>query len=185
VTDVLVSRSSSRPEASAHVCRPVRTPGERAEHARIRREVFVAEQGLFEADDADAYDDDPATVHVLGLVDGRPAGTVRLYPLLLQGPSVEPGLWKGDRLAVLPEGRRLRIGAPLVRFAVRTAGERGGARMIALIQARNVPFFRHLGWSALGDATDFRGASHQEMTIALAGACPQFAPAGYAWALGA
>jgi hypothetical protein len=68
---------------------------------------------------------------------------------------------------------------------VATAGARGGARMIALIQARNVPFFRHLGWTALGDETDYRGATHQEMTIALAGAEPEFAPAGYAWALGA
>ena len=48
-----------------------------------------------------------------------------------------------------------------------------------------MPFFRHLGWSALGDETDYRGASHQEMTIALAGAQPEFAPGGYAWALGA
>jgi hypothetical protein len=71
-----------------------------------------------------------------------------------------------------------------VRFAVATAGERGGSRRIALIQARNVAFFRHLGWSVLGDETDYRGATHQEMTIALAGAQPDFAPAGYAWALG-
>ena len=72
-----------------------------------------------------------------------------------------------------------------MRFAVATAGARGGTRMIALIQARNVAFFRHLGWSALGDETDYRGATHQEMTIALAGAQPEFAPGGYAWALGA
>jgi len=57
--------------------------------------------------------------------------------------------------------------------------------MRAIIQARNVLFFAHLGWTALGDATDYRGATHQEMTIALAGAQPAFAPAGYAWALGA
>ncbi|HEX2506829.1 MAG TPA: hypothetical protein VHK23_00805, partial [Miltoncostaeaceae bacterium] len=58
------------------------------------------------------------------------------------------------------------------------------SRMIALIQARNVPFFSHLGWSVLGDETDYRGATHQEMTIALAGAQPEFAPGGYDWALG-
>lgn len=146
-------------------------------HHRVRREVFVREQRIFAGDDRDGWDED--AVKVVALAGSTVLGAVRLYPL------DEAGLWKGDRLAVLPEGRRLRIGAPLVRFAVRTAGECGGARMIALIQARNVPFFRHLGWSLLGDATDFRGASHQEMTIALAGASPQFAPAGYAWALGA
>jgi putative N-acetyltransferase (TIGR04045 family) len=118
-------------------------------------------------------------VKVVAEVAGRVVGAVRLYPL------DEAGLWKGDRLAVLPEARRLRVGAPLVRFAVRTAGEMGGTRMIALIQTRNVPFFRHLGWSRLGDETDYRGATHQEMEIALAGAAPAFAPSGYAWALGA
>ena len=43
---------------------------------------------------------------------------MRLYPL------DEAALWKGDRLAVLPEARPARSGAPLVRFAVETAGER-------------------------------------------------------------
>ncbi len=165
MTDVLVSRSSSRPEASAHVCRPVRTPAERVEHAGIRREVFVAEQGLFEADDADAYDDDPATVHVLGLVDGRPAGTVRLYPLA--GPSVEPGLWKGDRLAVRREYRRSGIGGPLVRFAVGLAGSRGGTRMVASVQAVNRTFFVRLGWTPVGEVFDLLGLPHQAMSIPL------------------
>jgi putative N-acetyltransferase (TIGR04045 family) len=172
VTDVLVSRSLSRPEASAHVCRPVRTPGERAEHARIRREVFVAEQGLFEADDADAYDDDPATVHVLGLVDGRPAGTVRLYPL--QGPSVEPGLWKGDRLAVRREYRRSGIGGPLVRHAVALAGSRGGTRMVASVQVVNCTFFVRLGWTPVGEVFDLLGLPHQAMSIPLS--IPQSKP---------
>lgn len=148
-----------------------------AAHHEVRRAVFVREQAIFAGDDRDPWDDH--AVKVVASAGGRVLGAVRLYPL------DEAGLWKGDRLAVLPEGRRLRIGAPLVRFAVATAGRRGGSRMIALIQARNVPFFAHLGWSTLGDATDYRGASHQEMTIALAGAQPEFAPAGYAWALGA
>jgi putative N-acetyltransferase (TIGR04045 family) len=148
-----------------------------AAHHAVRHEVFVREQGIFAVDDRDAWDE--GAVKVVARAGGRVLGAVRLYPL------DEAGLWKGDRLAVLPEGRRLRIGAPLVRFAVATAGERGGARMIALIQARNVPFFRHLGWSNLGDETDYRGATHQEMTIALAGAQPEFTPGGYAWALGA
>ena len=104
---------------------------------------------------------------------------MRLYPL------DEAGLWKGDRLAVLADARTLGVGAPLVRFAVATAGEHGGTRMIALIQTPNVAFFRRLGWSRLGGATSYRGATHQEMTIALAGAQPAFADAGYTWALGA
>src|SRR6266705_2509927 len=69
-------------------------------------------------DDTDAHDDDPATIHVVGLAGETICGTVRLYPL-------DADRWKGDRLAVLASDRHLGLGAPLVRFAVRSAGMRG------------------------------------------------------------
>ena len=56
--------------------------------------------------------------------------------------------------------------------------------MIALIQEPQRRLLPPPGLDALGDATEYRGATHQEMTIALAGAAPEFAPTGYAWALG-
>ena len=65
---------------------------------------------------------------------------MRFYPL--DGD----GLWKGDRLAVLPAERASQLGAMLVRFAVRTAGELGGRLMVAQIQVPNVRFFERLGW---------------------------------------
>lgn len=139
-------------------CRPVRDAVELAEHHRIRRVVFVEEQGLFTGDDRDAHDDDPATVHVLGLVDGVPAGTVRLYPL---GGT----RWKGDRLAVLRAHRHSGIGGPLVRFAVATAADRGGRRMDATVQAVNTGFFLGLGWTCVGRPADHLGVPHQSMTI--------------------
>ncbi len=163
MTDVLSSPCSSAREAAAPslVCRPVRDAAELCEHHRIRREVFVREQRLFVDDDVDAQDAGPSTVHVLGLVDGRPAGTVRLYPV---GGD---GLWKGDRLAVLPAHRRTQLGRPLVRLAVRLAGARGGSRMTASVQARNTRFFCALGWTPVGEPFDLLGAPHQTMTIAL------------------
>ncbi len=121
---------------------------------------------------------DEGAIKVVASIAGRIVGAVRLYPL------DEAGLWKGDRLAVLADARTLGVGAPLVRFAVATAGEAGGTRMIALIQKPNVAFFRRLGWSRQGEPGEFRGATHQPMSIALAGAQPEFAPGGYAWALG-
>ena len=159
VTDVDLSRSSPTTEALA--CRPARGPVELAAHHEIRRAVFVAEQEIFAVDDRDEHDENPATVHVLGLVHGVPAGTVRLYPL---GGT----LWKGDRLAVLPEHRRSHIGGPLVRLAVALAAERGGSRMEAQVQAPNVRFFVHLGWSPVGEPADHVGVLHQRMTIPLA-----------------
>ena len=167
---------SLRARASSLEVRVARTDEDLAAHHRVRHEVFVREQGIFAGDDLDAWDE--GAVKVIASIGPLVVGAVRLYPL------DEAGLWKGDRLAVMRDARALRAGGPLVRFAVETAGRMGGSRMIALIQSRNVAFFRHLGWTTLGTETSFRGASHQEMTIALAGAAPEFAPTGYAWTLG-
>jgi putative N-acetyltransferase (TIGR04045 family) len=158
VTDVRPFRSSAPDLASG--CRPVAGPAERAAHHRIRRAVFVAEQGLFQGSDRDRHDDEPAAVHVLGFVGAEPAGTVRLYP-------VAGSLWHGDRLAVLPEFRRSRIGAQLVGLAVALAGERGGTRMRARVQVPNVPFFQYLGWTPTAPPADHLGVPHRWMAIPL------------------
>jgi hypothetical protein len=55
----------------------------------------------------------------------------------------------------------------LVRFAVRTAGERGGRRMVAQVQVPNVPFFERLGWRRDGDPAPMFGVEHQPMAIDL------------------
>jgi putative N-acetyltransferase (TIGR04045 family) len=147
----------------ARDCRVAAGASERARHFMIRRAVFCAEQGMFGGrDDCDARDDDPATLHAVGLEDGAIGGTVRLYPLDPDGR-----LWQGDRLAVLEPFRHGALGGSLVRFAVRTAGERGGARMVAMIQLPNVRFFLALGWSLDGPAVVFHGREHQPMAIAL------------------
>lgn len=157
-TDVQASPSSRSAELT---CRLVADQDEMSLHHAIRRQVFVAEQHLFDADDRDEHDTDPATRHVLGLVDGVAGGAVRLYPL------AEPGLWKGDRLAVLAAFRRHGLGAPLVRFAVRTAGALGGHTMIAYIQLPNVAFFSWLGWHPVGQPAPYVGVMHQQMAIPL------------------
>lgn len=142
-------------------CRAAATPQELAIHFAIREAVFVREQGFFEGTDRDAHDESSETIHLLGLCGRVAGGAVRLYPV------EEPGLWKGDRLAVLPAFRRLGLGAPLVRFAVRTAGESGGRRMIAQIQPQNVAFFERLGWQRVGEPAPFAGRTHQQMAIEL------------------
>jgi putative N-acetyltransferase (TIGR04045 family) len=124
--------------------------------------VFVEAQGLFEGSDRDARDDDPATLHAVGLVGEDIAGAVRLYVV-----ESSCGLWKGDRLAVLPSERALQLGAMLVRFAVRTAGERGGRRMVAQVQMPNIRFFERLGWSRDGEPAPMLGVEHQPMAIEL------------------
>jgi len=163
--------AASSPVAEAHaaapppVCRLAAGPAERERHFAIRRAVFCAEQGMFGGDDdRDARDDAPDTLHAVGAEGGVVGGTVRLYPLDADG------LWQGDRLAVLPLFRRTSLGGALVRFAVGTAGARGGARMVAMIQRPNVRFFLSLGWSLDGPVVEFHGREHQPMAIALSAA---------------
>jgi putative N-acetyltransferase (TIGR04045 family) len=161
------SPTADRLAAARLTCDAVATEAERCAHFRIRHQVFVIEQGLFGGarggHDTDARDRDPATIHVIGRADETICGTVRLYPL---GPGAG-GRWKGDRLAVLASYRHLGLGAPLVRFAVSSAGRLGGREMEAFIQPANVAFFRWLGWRRTGDLVDYAGIPHQRMLIDL------------------
>jgi putative N-acetyltransferase (TIGR04045 family) len=144
-------------------CALARDPAQLAAHFAIRRRIFVETQRLFVGDDRDGHDDEAATLHAVAMAGAEVVGAVRLYPL--DGD----GLWKGDRLAVRPSERALRLGAMLVRFAVRTAGERGGRLMVAQVQVPNVRFFERLGWHRDGDPAPMLGVEHQPMAIALSG----------------
>jgi putative N-acetyltransferase (TIGR04045 family) len=159
--DCRYSAQAEAPGTARGHCRLVDSPTALSDHFAIRRRVFVEEQGMFAVSDRDHLDDDAATLHVIGLWKGHPTGTVRLYPL------DDRGLWKGDRLAVLPASRSNRLGELLVRFAVSSAGERGGVRMVAYIQPPNVAFFEQLGWSRVGDPVQYVGRPHQQMDIPL------------------
>ncbi|HVW32243.1 MAG TPA: MSMEG_0567/Sll0786 family nitrogen starvation N-acetyltransferase [Acidimicrobiia bacterium] len=147
------------------LCRPVSGAAEAALHHRIRQEVFVLEQGVFDDSDLDAHDADEGTIKVIGwtaapLTGWEPGGAVRLYQL-------EPGIWQGDRLAVRPEFRAWNLGGQLVRFAVDTAAALGGAEMLAHVQAANVRFFERLGWVRRGEPELYVGLPHQLMAIDL------------------
>jgi putative N-acetyltransferase (TIGR04045 family) len=159
----VATASSPVADARAFACRLAAGADELALHYAIRRTVFCAEQRMFGVgDDRDDRDAEGTTLHAVGAESGVIGGTVRLYPLGEDGR-----VWQGDRLAVLPAFRHGSLGGSLVRFAVRTAGERGGERMVAMIQLPNVRFFLALGWSLDGDVADFHGRAHQPMAIAL------------------
>jgi putative N-acetyltransferase (TIGR04045 family) len=151
---------SSSLVASALTCRLVESAEELAAHHAVRHTIFVVDQRLFVGNDRDERDLMADTLHVVGVYDGSVVGAVRLYPLV-------NGYWQGDRLAVLPEARVRHLGAQLVRFAVATAGERGGHTMVARIQLPNVRFFEQLGWQADGPAGPYHGVMHQPMAIPL------------------
>jgi len=189
-TEWPVSHAGVRLPDSVDVCelligRPPRSPGrpallvERvdggadpaavAAYRALRRDVFVAEQGLFDGHDGDDVDDDPRTVVLVARDPRDPAkpvvGGVRLAPV------TEPdlGWWAGSRLAVHPAARRggaqiggVQIGAALVRAACARAEAAGALRFEATVQAANERFFGRLGWQRLA-AVELLGAPHVAM----------------------
>ena len=149
------------PEART-TCHIVTSPADVAIHHHIRTQVFVTEQELFVDDDNDSFDELLTTLKVVAFRGDDPGGTVRLFPIEDNGER-----WQGDRLAVLAPFRRFTLGISLVRFAVATAGSRGGSVMSAHIQPSNVAFFEHLGWRSDGTIETYVGVPHQPMCIDL------------------
>lgn len=117
---------------------------------QIRRNVFVAEQGLFAGSDRDDIDDDPRTIVLVARSpEGVVLGGVRLAPVT---PAVDLGWWTGSRLVVTKSARTVGgIGAALVRAASAHAEEHGVLRFEATVQSQNEVLFRRLGWQKLGE----------------------------------
>lgn len=145
------------------VCQVAVAPGDVALHHRLRHAVFVEEQAIFATTDTDEHDAEASSLKVLArTAGGEAAGAVRLHPL-------GGGLWRGDRLAVLPPFRAY-AGRPLVLCALALAGAAGGTEMEAWVQPANTRFFLRLGWQPAGPPRLHHGRDHQRMTAALGGA---------------
>ena len=145
---------------------------ERAGAAALRRAVFCGEQGLFQDDDRDEHDEIATTIVALSsftIVAESVVGTVRIH-------QQAPGLWRGSRLAVAPNYRRVgAIGASLIRLAVSSAHALGCRRFIAHVQSQNALMFRRLHWRTL-EEIELHGRPHHLMEANLASYPPFRAP---------
>jgi putative N-acetyltransferase (TIGR04045 family) len=136
---------------------------EREQAYALRRAVFCIEQRLFDSDDIDSVDAHAqlivATSCMAGIAD-QVVGTVRIH-------EAEPGIWWGSRLAVAADFRLLgKLGATLIRLAVRSAHGLGCRKFLAHVQRQNVPMFKRLHWSALREIT-LHERPHQLMSADL------------------
>ncbi|WP_022666202.1 MSMEG_0568 family radical SAM protein [Desulfospira joergensenii] len=139
------------------VCHSARNRAERAEAFRIRREVFVLEQGLFDGSDQDENDGD--SIHLVARQKKRIIGTVRIY----RDPDKTPDKWIGGRLAVEKNFRAGSAGSALVREAMKRVKKKGCREFLAHIQEKNIPFFLHLGWKPVEPVRLHFGRPHQKM----------------------
>jgi predicted GNAT family N-acyltransferase len=128
---------------------------ERARLARVRRTVFIDEQGVPEATEWDA--DDSVSLHLLALDGvGQPIGCARLLPDGHIG-----------RMAVLPAWRGRGVGRALLDAAIRAAQARGHATLRLSAQTHAVAFYARAGFVAVGDEYEEAGIAHVAMQKSL------------------
>ena len=129
------------------------------EAQKLRNDVFVVEQGIFQTSDHDVFDSSAytlvATIGLLGIPDAV-VGTVRIH-------EQAPGVWVGSRLAVDQAYRSVKgLGKALIAMAVSSARAQGCTAFYANVQLPNVGLFQKLGWQALG-AVNVHGVGHMFM----------------------
>jgi putative N-acetyltransferase (TIGR04045 family) len=132
------------------------TEKELEEYFRLRYDVFVKEQKIFPESDIDEYDHDAVHLIAINEPTGKVVGGVRCY-------KKEGDTWFGGRLSAAPAFRNGRVGANLVRLAVKTVKSKGCKTFLAYIQPQNVKFFERLGWRIVGEPVIYQGLSHQLM----------------------
>ena len=109
--------------------------------ARLRREVFMEEQGFREEFD----DDDEKSVHIVMYDDDAPIAVCRIIPGD-DGRSCRIG-----RVAVSADCRGASMGAAMMEEAERQAVARGWIAAEVSAQVRAKGFYERCGYAAYGD----------------------------------
>ncbi|MCX5133709.1 GNAT family N-acetyltransferase [Streptomyces sp. NBC_00340] len=153
---------------TSYVVRVAEEATDREACFRVRKDVFVGEQGVPEDIEYDAYD--AGALHVLAVrEDGVPLGTGRL----LHGEAAaaktggDPTVGSLGRLAVTREARGLGVGAALVGAIERAAHARGLAAVDLHAQTHALGFYERLGYAAYGPEFPDAGIPHRAMRKAL------------------
>ncbi|MFJ4889617.1 MULTISPECIES: GNAT family N-acetyltransferase [unclassified Streptomyces] len=153
---------------TSYVVRVAEEATDREACFRVRKDVFVGEQGVPEDIEYDAYD--AGALHVLAVrEDGVPLGTGRL----LHGEAAaaktggDPAVGSLGRLAVTREARGLGVGAALVGAIERAARARGLAAVDLHAQTHALGFYERLGYAAYGPEFPDAGIPHRAMRKAL------------------
>jgi predicted GNAT family N-acyltransferase len=150
--------------ARAYEVRVAEDPADREACFRVRKDVFVGEQGVPEDLEYDEYD--AVAVHVLAVrEDGVPLGTGRLLHGEQAAAKTGGDLSLGSlgRLAVTKDARGLGVGVALVRAIEDAARARGLAAVDLHAQTQALGFYERLGYEAYGPEYPEAGIPHRAM----------------------
>ena len=121
----------------------------------IRRQVFIAEQGVPEAEEFSVEDDDASHWIAYGANDVA-MGTVRLL-----GDKI-------GRMAVLKNYRQRGVGSALLRQIIHCALTTGHSRLQLDAQLHAISFYQKMKFKTDGQPFDDVGIAHQHMSLNLA-----------------
>ncbi|MBE7733158.1 GNAT family N-acetyltransferase [Devosia faecipullorum] len=119
----------------------------------LRREVFVWEQKVPEAEEHDA--DDLSATHFAAIAEGEVVGTLRLIE---QDVHVKIG-----RVAVRSQFRGRGIARNMIRRAMDHARQNGHSRFYLTAQSDKLGFYESLGFVAFGPEFRDGGMPHRAM----------------------
>jgi predicted GNAT family N-acyltransferase len=137
--------------------RRTRGEEERAAAIRLRRRVFVEEQGVPERDEVDGRDGEG--VHLVAVDDGRIVGTLRL---VFVGATVQL-----SRLAIDVSHRRQGIASRLLRAADAEVQGRGARRVVLHAQTYAQDLYLSHGYRPRGPMFVEAGIEHVAMEKSL------------------
>lgn len=141
------------------VIRKVRDAAGRAHALAIRFAVFVAEQGVSQAEEIDGRDE--GARHLLALLDGRRVGTLRMR--FLDAGRVA----KIERVAVLAAARGHQVGTALIEAALGLARAEGASLALLHAQTAALGFYARLGFVAHGSEFEEDRIMHIAMRLDL------------------
>lgn len=119
----------------------------------LRREVFVWEQKVPEAEENDSYD--LTAIHFVAILEGEIVGTLRLI--------TQPEHVKIGRVAVKKEFRSRGIAKKLIAAAMAAARAEGQERFYLTAQSDKLGFYTALGFAAFGPEFYDGGMPHRAM----------------------
>jgi len=153
---------------TSYAVRVAEDPADREACFAVRKEVFVAEQGVPQEIEYDEHD--ATATHVLAVrEDGTPLGTGRLLYGEAAAAKTDGDLTVGSlgRLAVTKDARGLGVGVALVRAIEDAARARGLAAVDLHAQTHALGFYERLGYEAYGPEFPDAGIPHRAMRRAL------------------
>lgn len=129
--------------------------------AALRREVFIDEQGVSQADEWDGRDEEACHFALRG-PDGTVLGTARV---LRESTEAGPA-WHIGRVAIARLYRRRGLGGALLRHIIDWCHQREPDTPVYLnAQSDRLAFYQRLGFTVRGDEFMDAGIAHRQMWL--------------------